>query len=206
MDGISIDVLLIGFLERDSDGNVISEKTSSSSVLIRAPGRNIVVDTGSKFMAEGIRISFKQIGGIFRDDVDTVILTHNHSDHTGNLKLFPKAKILVHAGEEEEVKGATVIDGPEYEVCKGVRMVHTPGHTPGSCSVFVSADRDYVITGDACPLKDNFTKMKVPAHNCDTAAALDSLERIKAFADVVIPGHDGPFFTQKAGGKKKSRK
>ena len=95
MDGIAIDVLLIGFLERDEEGNVIPEGTSSTSTLIRCSGHNIVVDTGSPFMKAGIKTSLKQIG-IFPEDVDILILTHNHSDHKGNVAMFPKAKVLVH--------------------------------------------------------------------------------------------------------------
>lgn len=204
-EGISVDVLLIGILARDDEGNVVRDGTSSTSVLVRAPGRNIVVDTGAPIMAAGIKTAFKQIG-IFRDDVDTVILTHTHSDHIGNLRMFPKAKVLAHSGEKGIPEGAEVVDGEEFEVCRGVRMVHTPGHTPGSCSVFVEADRKYAIAGDACPLKDNFVKMVPPALNCDGAAALESLKKIEEFADVVVPGHDAPFFTRKAGGTPKGRK
>ena len=204
MEGIAVDVLLIGFLERDAEGNVVPEGTSSTSVLIRCPGRNIVVDTGAPLMKAGIKTSLKQIG-IFPDDVDTVILTHNHSDHKGNLSMFPKAKVLIHA-RESPVKDAETVDGEEFEVCPGVRMVHTPGHTPGSCSVFVDGDRAYAITGDACPLKDNFLKMIPPALNYDRRLALESLERIAAYADVVVPGHGAPFFTRKAGGQPRKRR
>ena len=202
--GIAIDVLLIGILEMDSEGNVVAGGTSSSSVLIRAPGRNIVVDTGAPLMASGIKTAFKQIG-IFRDDVDTVVLTHNHSDHTGNVKMFPKAKILAHSGGTP-FAGAEIIDRSEYEICPGVKMVHTPGHTEDSCSVFVDADRRYAIVGDACPLKANFTKKVPPALNCDSEAALTSLKKIEEYADVVIPGHDAPFFTRRAGGAPKQHK
>ncbi len=203
MDGISVDVLLIGFLERDGNGDVICSETSSSSTLIRCPGHNIVVDTGSSFMKAGIKTSLKQIG-IFPDEVDIVILTHNHEDHVGNVGMFPKARIIMHSGDEP-YKGAEIVDGPEHKICQGVKMVHTPGHTEGSCSVFVEGDRAYAITGDACPLKDNFLKCIPPRLNCDEEAAKASLKLISDYADVVIPGHGGPFFTRKAGGERKPR-
>lgn len=203
MDGIAIDVLLIGFLERDEEGNVIPEGTSSTSTLIRCPGHNIVVDTGSPFMKAGIKTSLKQIG-IFPEDVDILILTHNHSDHKGNVAMFPKAKLLVHE-RESPVRGSEVMEGEDYSVCEGVKVIHTPGHTPGSCSVVVSSDRTYVIAGDACPLKDNFLKMVPPALNYDARLALESLKRIADIADVVVPGHGAPFFTRKAGGERKPK-
>lgn len=195
---IKVDVLLIGFLVRDDDGNVISKLTSSTSTLIRTPDRNIVVDTGNRSMAEGIRTSFKQIG-IFRDEVDTVILTHKHSDHIGNLRMFPKAEVMIHEGELP-FEGATVMRGGAVDICPGVRVVHAPGHSPGSCIVTVKSDRTYVIAGDVCPTKDNFVKNIIPRLNTDPDAAQRSLDMVREVADVVIPGHGRPFFTKKAGG------
>ncbi len=197
---ISVDVLLIGFLERDAEGNPIPALTSSTSTLIRAPGRNIVVDTGNRSMAEGIRTSFKQIG-IFRDEVDTVILTHKHSDHIGNLRMFPKAEVMIHEGELP-FEGATVMKGERIDICPGVQVIHTPGHSEGSCIVTVKSDRLYVIAGDACPTKDNFVKDVIPRLHTDPEAARRSLDMIREMADVVIPGHGRPFFTRKAGGGK----
>ena len=134
---IQLDILCIGFLERDEDGGL--KEAHSTSTLIRADGRNIVVDTSTEYMWPAVKTSFRQIG-IFPEDVDTVILTHTHSDHRGNLKRYPKAKVLVHKGGKSEIPGARIIDADEYEVCPGVRMVHTPGHCTEETSVFIDAD------------------------------------------------------------------
>ena len=91
-----------------------------------------------------------------------------------------------------DIEGAVRID-KETEIAKGVRIVPTPGHTAGSVSVFVDADRHYAIVGDAVPLRDNFTKRIAPKLNVDEAAAMDSIGRIADYADVIVPGHDQPF-------------
>jgi glyoxylase-like metal-dependent hydrolase (beta-lactamase superfamily II) len=187
---IQLDILAVGDLERDADGNIL--KADSTSVLIRTPDHTIVVDPSTKYMKPFLKTSFKQIG-VFVKDVDTVVLTHTHRDHIENLDMFPKAKVYVHSGADVEIPGATVVDGDVFELCKGVRLVHTPGHCPEEISVFVDADRHYVVAGDTVPLEDNFTKNIAPKLNTDAELALQSIKKIRDYADVVIPGHGFPF-------------
>ena len=189
---INIDVLVIGDYETDAEGSVFG--AYSTSVLIRTGTRNIVVDTSAKDMWPAVKTSFRQIG-IFPEDVDTVILTHAHHDHTGNLDRYPKARVLVHSGEDREITGAETIDS-DTEIEKGVRLVHTHGHTPGSMSVYVQADRKYVLAGDAVPKKGNYDKLIPPAINTDADEALKSIKEIIKYADVIVPGHDSPFITR----------
>jgi glyoxylase-like metal-dependent hydrolase (beta-lactamase superfamily II) len=189
----SIDVLVLGYLERFEDGSVNLKETWSTSSLIRTDdGHVIVVDTSSDFMRSPIKSAFKQIGKIFPDDVDMVVLTHCHTDHIGNVSLFKNAAVYVHEGEECTIPNAKIVK-EDTEIAKGVRLVHTPGHSDGSMSVFVEADRRYAIVGDAAPLKDNFTKRIIPALHTDAEAARASLEKIAEWADVIVPGHDKPF-------------
>ena len=64
--------------------------------------------------------------------------------------------------------------------------MHTPGHTRGSMSVVVSADRTYVMAGDAIPTKDNYLKWGPSKVNYDPKVALESMHRIADIADVII--------------------
>jgi glyoxylase-like metal-dependent hydrolase (beta-lactamase superfamily II) len=190
---ISLDILCVGRLERDEDGTIL--EADSTSVLIRAEGRLIVVDPSTEYMRAAIKTSFKQIG-VFPKDVDTVVLTHSHDDHTGNLDLFKKAKVIMHSGGENEVPRAELFDGDEMQLCPGVRLVHTPGHCPDEISVFVDADRHYAIAGDTVPLEDNLKKNIPPRINTDRDQALESIKKIREYADVVVPGHGFPFMTR----------
>lgn len=189
---IQLDVLCIGYLVRDDDGNLL--EAHSTSTLIRTGDRNIVVDTSTDYMWPAVKTSFRQIG-IFPEDVDTVVLTHTHPDHTGNLKRYRKAKVIVHSGGAE-VPGAQVVDSDDYEICPGVRLVHMPGHCPEECAVFVDADRRYACAGDAIPLQDNVREGKPPGINTDPELAKRSIEAIERYADVIIPGHGAPFMTR----------
>jgi len=190
---IKLDVLAIGNFQRDENGNVFD--AYSSSVLIRTGERMIVVDTSTNYMRPAIKTAFKQIG-VFMKDVDTIVLTHSHYDHAGNNDMFENAAVLMHPGEHGCVEGAKPLE-TDTELVPGVRIVHTPGHTAGSISVFVKADKRYVIAGDAVPKYGNFEKMAPPRINIDEKLALESIKMITRYADVIIPGHDPPFLTSR---------
>ncbi len=188
---VKLDILAVGNLERDDDGNIL--QAHSTSTLIRSGDRLIVVDTSSKYLRPALKNSFRELG-VFMKDVDTVILTHSHSDHIENLDLFPNAKVYLHAGGEEvPFKHETVTE--DIEIAEGVKLVHTPGHTPDSMSVFVKADRNYAVAGDAVPLEHNIRKKVPPRLNYDPDPAMQSIKSIVRFADVIVPGHGFPFMT-----------
>ncbi len=190
---IRLDVLAPGRLERDGEGKVIS--ADSTCTLIRTDDGLIVVDPSTNYMRPMIKNSLMRCGVLF-GDVSAVVLTHAHADHIQNLSLFLKAAVYIHEGEDVEIEGAIVVEEEEMQLVPGVSLVHTPGHTEGSMSVFVDSDRRYVIAGDAIPTEGNYRKMHPPAVNCDADAALQSIKKIKRYADVIIPGHGFPFMAR----------
>lgn len=102
-------------------------------------------------------------------DVDTVVLTHLHHDHTANVDLFEDAEFVVQRSEldaardplpivaaayregvldELEDRTVTVVDG-DAELRDGIDLVHTPGHTEGMQSVVVeTAEGPRALVGD----------------------------------------------------------
>lgn len=190
---INVDILAIGDFKRNEEGNVFD--AYSSSTLIRTGDRSIVVDTSTKDMKPAIKTSFKQIG-VFPKDVDTLILTHSHYDHIGNNDMFENAEILMHPAENGRIDGAKPVNDGDV-IAPGIKVVHTPGHTKGSISVFIDADKKYAIVGDAIPKHSNYEKMIPPAINIDKELALQSLNMIIKYADVIIPGHDPPFLVNR---------
>ena len=92
-------------------------------------------------------------------DVACVINTHLHFDHCGGNRLFAGTPIYVQRLEREaaraegytiaqwvEFEGATYVElEGEQEVLPGLRVVPTPGHTPGHQSVLVETDDGLVV-------------------------------------------------------------
>ncbi|MET8716791.1 MULTISPECIES: MBL fold metallo-hydrolase [Streptomyces] len=112
--------------------------------------------------------------GVEPADVDTVVLTHLHTDHVGwavvggvrARPFFPNASYVLQQAELDAIEEvnpqlrSTVIDplrragqlrllDGDTSLRGGERVVATPGHTPGHQSVLVASGRDQaVVTGD----------------------------------------------------------
>ncbi len=177
-----VDVLCEGTIRRD--GKVVLE-AHSSSTLVRTGRQVIVVDTSSRAHRQRILASLERIG-VRPDEVDILVITHDHHDHRENNDLFPRARLIMFDSEPAKEDEESWIDAD-------ARLVRTPGHTPESVSLFVNSDRRWAIVGDALPIKDNYLKWVPPGLNYDPEKALRSMKRIVDWADIVVPGHDAPF-------------
>jgi glyoxylase-like metal-dependent hydrolase (beta-lactamase superfamily II) len=155
------------------------------------------------------------------EEITTVILTHLHYDHAGNNQLFPKARFFVQREELRYALAPTTFDAtayfapslgitPDYlgtkfklldgdaEIAGGVRVIPTPGHTPGHQSVIVdTAGGRYCIAGDAVMWYENLEKRIPPGIHTSMIECMASLERIAREADHVIPGHDPMVFVRR---------
>jgi N-acyl homoserine lactone hydrolase len=119
-------------------------------------------------------------------DVVCVINTHLHFDHCGGNRLFAGTPIYVQRREREaartedytipewvEFEGATYVQlEGEHEVLPGVRVVPTPGHSPGHQSVLIETDDGLaVVAGDVAYTWSEFDD---PAN--EAAAMLSGLD------------------------------
>jgi len=134
--------------------------------------------------------------------VDTVVITHTHGDHYKSLRVVSNAAVYASGPEhhawrsrgspDQEVlsKLAPVATG----IAPGVRLLLTPGHTPGSATVLVAqAGQIVAIVGDAIDSRDFFVRRE-PSHNTlDAAAERRNFEVLASIADVIVPGHGRPF-------------
>ena len=186
-DRPEVHVLCPGFVVREA-GRVVD--ASSTVTVIRSSEGIVVVDTGSP-AKRGSLIAALAMTPLSVEDVDVIVNTHLHIDHCGGNDLFPEAVVKAHALEDPPIGTLKVKEGTR--IAEGVVIMETPGHTLGSITVLVDSDRSYAICGDALPTKANFDTGSPPAIHVDRRLALESMERILAWADVVVPGHGPPF-------------
>ena len=92
-------------------------------------------------------------------------------------------------------------DGERVDVPGVPRVVHVPGHTAGSCALFVE-DRGLLFSGDALvtvdvargPRGQSGPQIVRGPHTDDATGALESLDVLAATkARVVLPGHGDPW-------------
>jgi glyoxylase-like metal-dependent hydrolase (beta-lactamase superfamily II) len=137
------------------------------------PGMEALAGRGRAFLDEMAQ------AGAPRESIDIVLCTHMHFDHVGWNTLhegsrwvptFPNARYLFAKSEWEHWSTAPpesmstlrdavkpVLDAGQadlvamdHRVCDGVRLVPTPGHTPGHVSVRIaSGGAEALVTGDA---------------------------------------------------------
>ena len=89
-------------------------------------------------------------------DVQMIIVTHRHGDHWANIDLVKKklgAPVFCHDADRAPYKDKvfdTLGDGDEIPLGDSrVKIIHTPGHTPGSiCLLVETADGPVLMSGD----------------------------------------------------------
>ncbi|HEY4095920.1 MAG TPA: N-acyl homoserine lactonase family protein [Baekduia sp.] len=145
--------------------------------------------------------------------ITQVVLTHLHFDHAGALALVPADVPLViqrrewEAGHDPDAiarnaflprdyaigdRPLTLVDGDHDLLGDGaIRLLLTPGHTPGHQSVRVG--ERLIIGGDVAPFASALDDARFPIFGDDLAAQAASAQRLRALRDAgvaVLPGHD----------------
>jgi glyoxylase-like metal-dependent hydrolase (beta-lactamase superfamily II) len=180
-------------------------------------GELILVDTGAGWSVDNIIGNIKKLG-FDPKKISKIILTHCHIDHIGGVPGIKKRfgpKIYIHKLDAPPLENGdqtltaatwyqttfppTLVDvklnSPEEILMIGEQKIiclHTPGHTPGSISIYLDRDGKRVLFGQDLhgPLLEEFgSNLKDYGHS--TKELLD-LE-----ADILCEGHFGIYKTKK---------
>jgi glyoxylase-like metal-dependent hydrolase (beta-lactamase superfamily II) len=213
-----------------AEGQLVT--TCFLSFLIRAEDMNILFDAGmhcevaTHLKSQGRPISvreedclparLKEAAGLTLADIDMVILSHVHRDHTGWLGEFPKAEVVC---QKDDYTAAVIEPAPYFnpltpqkkyserpiwwrlidgdqEIVPGLTVFLTPGHTRGHQALLVQLPESgpMLLVGDAVLDLACLEKEIIPGIYDNRIDALRSLRKIKALAKVtgarVIPTHD----------------
>ena len=137
--------------------------------------------------------------GLTPADITYLSISHAHFDHTGNANEFPNATWILNRAEVAwaETRPNQFVDPDRFNAYQGaktemidgdydvfgdgsVRILKTPGHTPGHQSLLVKLKKagTVIISGDLYHVRDNYRFRRVPAFNVERADTLASIDRI----------------------------
>ncbi|MDQ7910451.1 N-acyl homoserine lactonase family protein [Phytohabitans sp. ZYX-F-186] len=236
----SIWILEYGFVDRFPASNLFAAQPNEGHRrmpycfgLLRSAERCVLVDTGFADPATYERLTAKYGRtrwrapvdvlarvGVAAEDVDTILLTHNHFDHAGCVDAFPAAHVWIQRREIEcyqaaaarparfefltrscqadlperlAARPATLVDGTA-EVAPGVelRPAHDT-HTAGSQLVAVTNDADgtWVFAGDNVYSYENLEGIRHDGVLAPIAMTTGSATAWLDFADALLTSVGG---------------
>jgi N-acyl homoserine lactone hydrolase len=209
--GVPITIPTISFFIEGGEKNILVD-TGASAEVMKKHWAGPVSDVQS-FEGALAKLSLKPA------DIDIIIQTHLHFDHAGNNTKCKNAKVII---QEEELRFALAphpLFAPNYdlelikgvsfypvkgdtEIVDGIKVISTPGHSPGTQCVAVETTKGIAIIVGFCCIQQNFEiepelqdmipswLVLTPGIHTDSLAAFDSALKIKGMADLLVPCHE----------------
>ena len=192
----------------------------------------ILIDTGLPRNSKKILSYIQDTLNRKPSEISTIILTHYHIDHTGNvyeLKNLSGAKVAIHEADADFVSGRKPIPTPKGglgilyrllgiffrsslvepdiilkngDTIAGFTCIHTPGHTPGSICLFDPVSK-VLFAGDILRYDGVKISGAPPQFTMDMGEAQRSIIMIATLDfDILLCGHGIPL---KSGAAEKVR-
>ena|ERR1700675_4230932 len=165
------------------------DRVGSSIVLVRDGDAVIVTDPGMVANRSRILDPLAALD-VSADTVTHVFLSHHHPDHTVNIALFPNAEVVDFWARYKDDLWLDH-EGDGYLLAPNSQLWLTPGHTEEDATLVVTADDGVYAMTHLWWMSDRTPE--VDPLGWDQPAIERGRERVLAVADIVVPGHGGPF-------------
>jgi len=185
-------ILVEGFAKEQKDGWIATPNT----VLVEDSGKKILIDPGMDrdLLEKGLKKE-----GLKPNDIDMIYLSHRHTDHIANLRMFPYTDF---GDPIERIKGKLIIDNSDTIPGTKIKIIQTPGHIEDHISFLIDTDKGKVcIAGDLFwwashqEQKTDRDSLLHPKQSYakDEKILIESRKKILDIADWIIPGHGKMF-------------
>jgi len=179
-------------------------------IYIESDGKRFIFDPGNMGQRDKLAESLKS-DGINLNDIDGIVISHMHYDHSLNSTLFRRAKVYISEREYNycinskdnaladfliDILKERIIKVREGENLYGLKFIELPGHTGGTLGLMMDKT---LFVGDAIKYVKEAKEGKVYSANYSLDLANKSLRKAISLAEIIVPGHDLPF---KVEGKK----
>ncbi|MER5379911.1 MBL fold metallo-hydrolase [Streptomyces sp. NPDC002688] len=152
-------------------------------------GRHVIFDPGMVASRDRILAPLAELG-LGPDDITDVVLSHHHPDNTMNVGLFGRARVHDHKVEYLGDQWRNR-DAEGYDLTPSLRLIRTPGHSPEDITLLAGTDSGVVAFAGDLWWDANGPADDPVAPDRDVLRA--SRLRVLAAADLIVPGHGGPF-------------
>lgn len=155
------------------------ENFGSYVYLIKLKDKNILIDTSSPENISQLEDNLREVN-LVPEDIDVVILTHNHWDHTGGITLFLSSEFYASRRDfGENLKDIHELNIPE------LKIIDTPGHSKGGICILYE---DVLFSGDTIFHRGTIGRTDLPGSSeKQMKESLEKLSKIKY--NILCPGH-----------------
>jgi hydroxyacylglutathione hydrolase len=202
-----------------SDVHLVDGVTANTYLV--SGDQTTLIDTGSPGKQDNILNYQKNVLKGKAQDIKTIVLTHHHIDHTGSLyelKNITNADIAVYKGDFDIISGEKSSSDPIYmrfvsrlmaiftsykfvkpdiilqenDMVNNYRVIHTPGHTPGSIALH-NSDNGVIFVGDTLTYDGNKVGGPPSFLINDRRAFKESVKKISDLDPIImLSGHGKP--------------
>lgn len=186
----------------------VGQRRCAHAYLLRGTRRTALVDTGLPGTLDHLDACLAQ-AGVRRDQIDLVLLTHEHVDHSGGAAAFagrtlvaahPQAANKLRTADEFALMSRAfaehavpfevdlmLVEGSAIDLGGiALTVLHTPGHCSGSICLY-ERSRRWLFSADTIMAKGILGGVLNSGNTSDYLSSLERLQHLRI--DRLLPGH-----------------